>query len=78
MMINRLEELMQNELDAVTGMDHMEESFEDAIERLKKILTKEEYRYIEGYILHGYCDAENFGFTQGFLRGIAVTKGGAI
>lgn len=75
--MNELNELMQNEFDTMAGMDVISERFKQAVEAVNKKLTREEYAEIEDDMIGGYCDGEKFAFEQGFMRGIAVAKGGA-
>lgn len=77
--IGKLDELMQNEYDAVTSMDTpMSGLVSEALKIVRAKITNKEYLEIENNMLGSYNYAEKFGFEQGFMRGIAVAKGGAI
>ena len=41
-------------------------------------ITDKEYLEIENNMYSSYNYAEKFGFEQGFMRGIAVAKGGVV
>lgn len=74
-----LNELMQNEYDAMTGMDTpLPQLLSEALKTVRAKITDKEYLEIENNMYSSYNYAEKFGFEQGFMRGIAVAKGGAI
>lgn len=76
--MNKLDELMENEYDALIGMDMpLPQLLSEALEIVRAKITDEEYLKIENNMYASYNYAEKFGFEQGFLRGIAVAKGGA-
>lgn len=74
-----LEELMANEYDAMSFMDvPMSGLVSEALKIVRAKITNKEYLEIENNMYDSYNYAEKFGFEQGFMRGIAVAKGGAI
>lgn len=74
----KLDELMANEYNAMTLMDApMAESHERAMEIIRSKVTEKEFLKIEEMLVASYVYAEDFGFEQGFMRGITVAKGGA-
>ena len=77
--MNKLNDLMQNEYEAMAGMDiPMPDTFEKAMGVIKTKVTKEEFIDIESTIYEGCIKSEHIAFEQGFMRGIVVAKGGAI
>lgn len=76
--MNELNDLMQNEYDALIGMDiPAPELLREALKIVRAKITDEEYLEIENNMFSSYNYVEKFAFEQGFLRGIAVAKGGA-
>lgn len=74
-----LKELMQNEYEAMSFMDvPMSGLVSEALKIVRAKITNKEYLEIENNMYGSYNYAEKFGFEQGFMRGIAVAKGGAI
>lgn len=74
-----LKELMQNEYEAMSFMDvPMSGLVGEALKIVRAKITNKEYLEIENNMYSSYNYAEKFGFEQGFMRGIAVAKGGAI
>ena len=75
--IGNLDELMQNEYDAVISMNSpMSGLVSEALKIVRVKITDREYLEVENNMLDSYNYAEKFGFEQGFMRGIAVVKGG--
>lgn len=76
--MNELTDLMQNEYEAMAGMDiPMPEKFKKVMDFIKTKVTKKEFVDIESAIYEGCIKSEHIAFEQGFMRGIAVVKGGA-
>lgn len=76
--MNRIGELMANEYDAMSFMNTpMAESHKEAMRIIESKVTPKEFLKIEEMLTGSYVEAEKFGFEQGFMRGIVVTKGGA-
>lgn len=76
--MNELNNLMQNEYNAMVGMDIPEsDKFKKAMEFIETKVTKKEFIDIENAIYDGYVKSEHKAFEQGFMRGIVVAKGGA-
>ncbi len=77
--MNKLDDLMANEYDALTWMEKpIPESFDKAIETFRDRITDKEYSEIEENMMSSYNYVEKYAFEQGFMRGIAVAKGGVI
>ncbi len=77
--INILNDLMANEYDALIWMDKpMPELVDKALEIVRPQITEKEYFVIENNMISSYNYVEKYAFEQGFMRGIAVAKGGAI
>ncbi len=77
--MNKLNDLMQNEYEAMSAMEiPMPEEFEKAMALIKTELTKKEFMDVESAIYRGCIDSEHMTFEQGFMRGIVVAKGGAV
>lgn len=51
---------------------------QDIFDILKEKFSDDEYLMVEPIISGCLNDIEDFAFTQGFIRGIAAVKGGAI
>lgn len=76
--MDELNNLMQNEYEALVGMDiPMPDTFERAMKFIKTKVTKKEFIDIENAIYSGCVESEHKAFKQGFLRGIVVAKGSA-
>lgn len=76
--MDQLNELLQNEYDAMSGMDiSWNDAMDCALDIVKKSLTREEYMEVESKVTEGFTAIERAAFEQGFLRGITVAKGGA-
>ena len=77
--MEKLNELIQNEYDAMSGMDiPVPDALKRAMEFIKTKVTKKEFMDIESAIYEGCIKSEYTAFEQGFMRGIVVVKGGAI
>ncbi len=77
--MSKLDDLMAHEYDALTWMDKpMLESFDKAIETFRDRITDKECSEIRDNMMSSYLYVEKYAFEQGFMRGIAVAKGGAI
>lgn len=77
--MNELNELIQNEYEAMSGLDTpTSEMVKNALKIVRDKLTTKEYLSAEESLYKGYVEAESFAFEQGFIRGIAVAKGGAV
>lgn len=77
--MNKLNDLMQNEYEAMAGMDTpLPQLLGEALKIVRAKITDEEYLEIENNMYSSYNYADKFGFEQGFMRGIVVAKGGAI
>lgn len=77
--MDNLNDLMKSEYNAMVAMDTPDsELVSKALKKVRTKLTKEEYLEIEEDMLGSYVYAEEFGFKQGFMRGIVVAKGGAV
>lgn len=76
--MDKLNNLMQNEYEAMASMDiPMLDKFKEALELIRTRVTKEEFMDIESAIYEGCAQSEYIAFEQGFMRGIVVMKGGA-
>lgn len=77
--LNKLDELLHNEYDAMAGMDiPMPDTFTRAMNFIKTKITHEEFMDIESAIYSGCINSEYKAFEQGFMRGIVIAKGGVI
>lgn len=77
--MSELNGLMENEYDAIVGMDMpMPKLVDEALKIVRAKITDKEYLEIENNMISSYNYVEKFAFEQGFIRGIAVAKGGAI
>ena len=77
--MNNLNDLMKSEYDAMVAMDTPDsELLSKALKTVRSKLTRKEYLEVESDMLASYVYAEEFGFNQGFMRGIVVAKGGAV
>lgn len=76
--LNKLDELLHNEYDAMSFMNTpMPKDHKEAMMIIESKLTHEEFLKVEEMLAGSYVEAEKFGFEQGFMRGIVVMKGGA-
>ncbi|MBC5744754.1 hypothetical protein FMM74_014485 [Lachnospiraceae bacterium MD308] len=77
--MSKLNDLMQSEYEAMAAMEiPMPDTFERAMAFIRTKVTKKEFMVIESAIYSGCIDSEHKAFEQGFMRGIAVVKGGAV
>jgi len=77
--MDKLNDLMQNEYEAMGGMDiPTPDSFKKAMDFIKTKLTSKEFIDIESALYGGCIESEKIAFEQGFMRGIVVVKGGAV
>lgn len=77
--MNELNDLMQNEYEAMTGMDtDLPKAYEKVMDIIRTKVSQKEFLEIEDNMLECCNHAEKFGFEQGFMRGVIVMKGGAI
>ena len=77
--MHELTDLMQNEYEAMFGMDiPMPEDHKKAMGIIRSKFTPKEFLEVEEMLMGSYVEAEKFVFEQGFMRGIAVSKGGNV
>lgn len=74
-----MEKIIDDEYDLLAQSDITYDRFADAaFDWMRKNLSREEYREAEAIIGTCFIDVDKFAFVQGFIRGIAAAKGGAL
>ena len=77
--MSQLDELIANEhnmlIQSVLSWDKFTQNIFNI---LKEKFSGDEYMKVENILTDCINDVEDFSFTQGFVRGIAAVKGGAI
>lgn len=76
--MNELNTIIKREYDLFSELEITHTAEKKAMEIIKERLSQEDYAKVDDVISDYIINVETSAFQQGFIRGIAVAKGGAL